>query len=443
MANPPPPNHAVDLPKDELVHPEPAPAAQDNMNGWLEEDDEDEMEVEEDDEMNDEIEDDVDDAEIINPYEEADPLNRPPPYSDSEPKTTATPIGHATLQLLPPIRRLREEILNHSKMVQLVEDLSRQFQELRKEEDVRAENRELREMLRIAQERVEYHRETAEYHCYRLARVSYDPSTDPTLRPRSDDPYVMVRDVAADPARDDDDDSDAPRDPQPSQPRGSPVTYSSLVSLIMPPKKMTQASIEKLIADRVVAAIAEDRATRGNAGGAGRSRGNARGLEVANGKPSAEMKTMMKEGFCPVEEIQRMEIQLWNLRVKDSNIAAYTQRFNELVLLCPEVVPSEKKKIQTYIRGFPENVKGERTSSKPTTLNEAVRMAHTLKEQKLQAKAERVAEGNKRRWENNQGNNNNNRNNNNNNNRGNYRDNTRHHQYNNRRQGNARAMTTS
>ncbi|GKF69653.1 putative reverse transcriptase domain-containing protein, partial [Tanacetum coccineum] len=84
--------------------------------------------------------------------------------------------------------------------------------------------------------------------------------------------------------------------------------------------------------------------------------------------------------------------------------------------------------------------KGERTLSKPTTLNEAVRMAHTLMEQKLQSKAERVAEGNKRRWENNQSGNNNNWNNNNNN-RGNYRDNTRHHQYDNRRQGNARAMT--
>nr|GEV50191.1 putative reverse transcriptase domain-containing protein [Tanacetum cinerariifolium] len=52
-------------------------------------------------------------------------------------------------------------------------------------------------------------------------------------------------------------------------------------------------------------------------------------------------------------------------------------------------VPSEKKKIKAYILGFPENVKGEITSSKPTTLNEAVRMAHTLTEKKLQAKAER------------------------------------------------------
>ncbi|GJT77391.1 putative reverse transcriptase domain-containing protein [Tanacetum coccineum] len=69
-------------------------------------------------------------------------------------------------------------------------------------------------------------------------------------------------------------------------------------------------------------------------------------------------------------------------------------------------------------------------------------MAHTLTERKLQAKAERVIENNKKRWENNQGNNNN-LNNNNNNNQVNYKDNTRHHQYNQRRHGNAREMTTS
>ncbi|GJS98570.1 putative reverse transcriptase domain-containing protein [Tanacetum coccineum] len=163
------------------------------------------------------------------------------------------------------------------------------------------------------------------------------------------------------------------------------------------------------------------------------------GLEVANGKSWTELKTLMKEEFCPAKEIQRMESELWNLRVKDYNITAYTQRFNELILLCPEMVPTEKKKIEAYICGLSENVKGETTSSKPATLNEAVRMAHTLMEQKLQAKNERVVEGNKRRWENSQGSNRNNHNNN----QGNYRDNSRHHQYNNQRQGNARAMTTA
>ncbi|GKB04582.1 reverse transcriptase domain-containing protein [Tanacetum coccineum] len=93
-----------------------------------------------------------------------------------------------------------------------------------------------------------------------------------------------------------------------------------------------------------------------------------------------EMKTMMKEEFCPPEEIQRMEVELWNLRVKDLNISAYTQRFNELVLLCPEVVPSEMKKEEAYIHKFPDNIKWETTSSKPIVLNDTVRMAHTLME---------------------------------------------------------------
>ncbi|GJX20414.1 putative reverse transcriptase domain-containing protein [Tanacetum coccineum] len=162
-----------------------------------------------------------------------------------------------------------------------------------------------------------------------------------------------------------------------------------------------------------------------------------RGLEAVNQIGWTKMKRVMTEEFCPIEEIQRMEHELWNLKVKDFDISAYTQRFHELVQLCPEMVPTERKKIEAYIRGLTDNIKGTVIGSKPTSLNEAVRMAHALMEQKIQAKAERVAESNKRKWEgnNNQSGNNNNRNN--------YRDNTHHHQYNDRRQGNARAMTNA
>nr|GFA97500.1 hypothetical protein [Tanacetum cinerariifolium] len=69
-------------------------------------------------------------------------------------------------------------------------------------------------------------------------------------------------------------------------------------------------------------------------------------------------------------------------------------------------------------------------------LNEAVRMAHALMEQKIQSKNERIAEGLKRNWENN------NRGNNNHN-RGNYRNNNHHNQNNSIRQNNARALTTA
>nr|GFA28772.1 hypothetical protein [Tanacetum cinerariifolium] len=107
-------------------------------------------------------------------------------------------------------------------------------------------------------------------------------------------------------------------------------------------------------------------------------------------------------------EVQRLEDKLRHLKLRDMNIAAYTERFNELALLCPDAVPNEKKKVELYIKVLPEIIKGETTSSRPVTLNEAE---------------------------------NNNRGNNHN--RGNYRNNNHHNQNNNRRKNNARALTTS
>ncbi|GKE29327.1 putative zinc finger, CCHC-type, retrotransposon gag domain protein [Tanacetum coccineum] len=110
-----------------------------------------------------------------------------------------------------------------------------------------------------------------------------------------------------------------------------------------------------------------------------------RGLKAANQIGWTEMKRLMTEEFYPIEEIQRMEHELWNLKVKDFDINAYTKRFHELVQLCPEMVPTECKKIDAYIRGLTDNIKGTVIGSKPTSLNESVRMAHTLMEQKVQA----------------------------------------------------------
>ncbi|GJU37004.1 hypothetical protein Tco_1185358 [Tanacetum coccineum] len=46
--------------------------------------------------------------------------------------------------------------------------------------------------------------------------------------------------------------------------------------------------------------------------------------------------------------------------------------------MCPELVSTESKKIEKYIRGFPERIKGNITSSKPATLHEAINMAREL-----------------------------------------------------------------
>ncbi|GJY38077.1 putative reverse transcriptase domain-containing protein [Tanacetum coccineum] len=169
------------------------------------------------------------------------------------------------------------------------------------------------------------------------------------------------------------------------------------------------------------------------------------GLVNANHIPWTEFKTMMTTEYCPATEIQRMEQELWTLTLKGDDIEAYNNRFHELALMCPELVPTEKKKIERYTRGFPERIKGNITSSKPATLHDAINMARELVEQAVQGKATRIGESNKRKWEDHQRNTNNNNNNpnNNNNNNNNRNRNNNYHQQQNRRQETARAYAAA
>nr|GEW64203.1 hypothetical protein [Tanacetum cinerariifolium] len=112
-------------------------------------------------------------------------------------------------------------------------------------------------------------------------------------------------------------------------------------------------------------------------------------------------------------------------------MVAYTQIFNELALMCLRMVEPKSVKVDDYIRGLSYNIKGKVTSSRPANLNEVVRMAHNLMEQKVQTRNERIFEGNKRKWENFQSGN------------SSKMDNSRQSSQNNQKQGNAQAMTTA
>ncbi|GKA64953.1 putative reverse transcriptase domain-containing protein, partial [Tanacetum coccineum] len=159
------------------------------------------------------------------------------------------------------------------------------------------------------------------------------------------------------------------------------------------------------------------------------------GLETVNQMPWTEMKQLMTAEFCLIEQIQRMEHELWNLKIKEYDIVAYTQRFIKFALMCPRMVEPERVKVDAYIRGLMDNIKGEVTSSKPADLNEAVRMDHKLMEQKSQARNERILEGKKRKWENLQGENSSGK--------GNQKDSSCQTLQNNQKQGNARAIVTA
>ncbi|GKE13323.1 hypothetical protein Tco_1416874 [Tanacetum coccineum] len=55
----------------------------------------------------------------------------------------------------------------------------------------------------------------------------------------------------------------------------------------------------------------------------------------------------------------------------------------ELTLLCPRMVPEENDKIERFIWGFPDNIQGNVNSSKPVRLQDAIRMANGLMDQKV------------------------------------------------------------
>ncbi|GKB41981.1 putative reverse transcriptase domain-containing protein [Tanacetum coccineum] len=60
---------------------------------------------------------------------------------------------------------------------------------------------------------------------------------------------------------------------------------------------------------------------------------------------------LMAEVYYPRTEIQKMESELWNLTMKNNDLAAYTQRFQDLTMLCTKMVPEEEDRVEKFIGG--------------------------------------------------------------------------------------------
>ncbi|GKD73072.1 putative reverse transcriptase domain-containing protein, partial [Tanacetum coccineum] len=129
-------------------------------------------------------------------------------------------------------------------------------------------------------------------------------------------------------------------------------------------------------------------------------------LDTVHATPWSDFKAMFIRKYCPQNEVKQMENELWNLKVKGTNLTAYNQCFQELILLCPEMIPNTDRLLERYIKGLPLNIKGNVTSSKPVDLHEAIEMAQGLMYQVVQKLGENS--GDKQKWNRNHYNNNNN-----------------------------------
>ncbi|GJX75311.1 reverse transcriptase domain-containing protein [Tanacetum coccineum] len=124
------------------------------------------------------------------------------------------------------------------------------------------------------------------------------------------------------------------------------------------------------------------------------------GHDVAYAMTWTDLKKKMTDKYCPRSEIKKLEVELWNLKVKGTDVLGYNQRFQELALLCVRMFSEESDKIEKYVGGLPDMIHGSVMASRPKTMQDAIEMATELMDKKISTLAERQAE-NKRKLDNN------------------------------------------
>ncbi|GJY58200.1 putative reverse transcriptase domain-containing protein [Tanacetum coccineum] len=92
------------------------------------------------------------------------------------------------------------------------------------------------------------------------------------------------------------------------------------------------------------------------------------GHDAAYGMPWKTLMKMMPDKSCPQNEIKKLEIEIWDLKVKESD------------------------KIEKYVGGLPDMIHGSVVASKPKTMQEAVEIATELMDKKIHSFAERQTE---------------------------------------------------
>ncbi|GJX41142.1 reverse transcriptase domain-containing protein [Tanacetum coccineum] len=117
---------------------------------------------------------------------------------------------------------------------------------------------------------------------------------------------------------------------------------------------------------------------------------------------SSKSKKKTTDKYCPRVKIKKLEAELWNLKVKGTDVIGYNQRFQELALLCVRMFPEESNKIERYVGGLPDMIHESVVASKPKTMQEAIEIATELMDKKIHNFVEHQTENKKKQDDNHQ-----------------------------------------
>ncbi|GJV23574.1 putative reverse transcriptase domain-containing protein, partial [Tanacetum coccineum] len=113
------------------------------------------------------------------------------------------------------------------------------------------------------------------------------------------------------------------------------------------------------------------------------------GHDVAYAMTWTNLKKKMTDKYCPRGEVKKLEGEMWNLKVKGTDVVGYNQRFQELALMCARMFPEESDKIEKYVDGLPDMIHESVMASKPKTMQDAIEFATELMDRKIHTFAER------------------------------------------------------
>ncbi|GJW38490.1 reverse transcriptase domain-containing protein [Tanacetum coccineum] len=122
------------------------------------------------------------------------------------------------------------------------------------------------------------------------------------------------------------------------------------------------------------------------------------GNDIAYAMTWTELNKKMTDRYCLRTEINKLEVELWELKVKGTDVIGYNQCFQELALLCGRMFPEESDKIEKYVGGLPDMIHGSVVASKPKTMQEATEIAIEVMDKRIRTFADRQTES-KRKFE--------------------------------------------
>ncbi|GKB33729.1 reverse transcriptase domain-containing protein [Tanacetum coccineum] len=77
------------------------------------------------------------------------------------------------------------------------------------------------------------------------------------------------------------------------------------------------------------------------------------GIDQANQITWTKLKRLLTNKYYPRTKVKKMEDEFYNLVVKGNELKTYIRRFQELAVLCPNMVSNSEKLMEAFIEGLP------------------------------------------------------------------------------------------